>query len=439
MKVSKIYLKDIRCFGEITIDLTTNKGVYDWSLILGNNGVGKTAILRSLAMGLCDKTGSAGLLQDSYGNMIRFGKEEATIHIELVHESVTCSVTTKIKKSSKDIEVLTQERTANFPWDNLFVCGYGANRSIRGSDNYDNYSIADALYTLFDYKADLQNPELMLRRRATSEEELAETCMWLDEMLMLEKGSTKLDNRGLVIKGILSDEVTFGSLPDGYAATITLVSDMLGWALLAEKQTEKNNLNGIVIIDELEQHLHPSWQIQIVRLLHSVFKNIQFICTTHSPLCAIGSANLENAEQTCSLVSLYQDGKEIKARDRIPPPKDKRADQVLTSDLFGLQTTRSDSFMNDVESYTSLLEKKNLTKTDNVALLKLKNKLESVLSEQETESQNTEKELFNFTLDTILSKQMPIKESTSELETKKIKIEKKYFDLLNFGDVDDKD
>ncbi|MCP5003837.1 MAG: AAA family ATPase [Planctomycetes bacterium] len=439
MKVSKIYLKDIRCFEEITIDLSTHIGAYDWSLILGNNGVGKTTILRTLAMGLCDKTGAAGLLQDTYGNMIRFGKEEATIHIELVHESVTYSVTTKINKSSKDIEVLTQERTANFPWDNLFVCGYGANRSIRGSDNYDNYSIADALYTLFDYKADLQNPELMLRRRATSEEELAETCKWLDEMLMLEKGSTKLDNRGLVIKGIMSDEVTFGSLPDGYAATITLVSDMLGWALLAEKQTEKNNLNGIVIIDELEQHLHPSWQIQIVRLLHSVFKNIQFICTTHSPLCAIGSANLENAEQTCSLVSLYQDGNEIKVQDRIAPPKDKRADQVLTSHLFGLQTTRSDSFMDDVETYTSLLQKENRTEADNEALSDLKEKLDFVQSKQETALQSTEHKIFNSTLDSILFQQLTSPISETEKDTTKRKIEQKYFDILDFGDGDDKD
>ena len=191
----------------------------------------------------------------------------------------------------------------------------------------------------------------MVRCRGKSEEELQEACNWLDEVLMLEKGSTKLDH-----KGLRSKEITYGSLPDGYAATITLLSDMLGWALLAEKQAEKNNLYGIVIIDELEQHLHPSWQIQIVRLLHSVFKNIQFICTTHSPLCAIGSANIENAVQTCSLVSLYQDGNEIKAHDRIAPPKDKRADQVLTSHLFGLETTRSVSFFNDIETYTVLKE-----------------------------------------------------------------------------------
>jgi predicted ATP-binding protein involved in virulence len=433
MKVSKIYLKHIRCFEEITIDLATDIGAYDWSLILGNNGAGKTTILRSLAMGLCDKTGAAGLLQDTYGNMIRFGKEDATIRIDLVHESKTYSVTTKIKKSSKEIEVLTQKRADDFPWDSLFVCGYGANRSIRGSKVYDEYSIADALYTLFEYNAQLQNPELMLRRRATSEDELQESANWINEVLMLEEGSTKIDSRGIGIKDQMSSEITYGSVPDGYAATITLVSDMLGWALLADKKSEKNNLYGIVIIDELEQHLHPSWQINIVRLLHSVFENIQFICTTHSPLCAIGSANLENAEQTCSLVSLYQDGNEIKVRDRIMPPKDKRADQVLTSHLFELQTTRSDSFINDIEAYTSLLQKENLTETENKTLSDMKNKLDLVLSMQETESQSEEHMLFNSTLDAVLAKLLHTDASdTDQVEIKKRKIEKKYLDLLNF-------
>lgn len=439
MKVSKISLTNIRCFKNITVDLTTDRGAYDWSLILGNNGTGKTTILRSLAMGLCDKTGAAGLLQDTYGGMIRTGEKDATIHIDLVHDSSTYTVITTIKQFPEDenIEILTQERPKNFPWNNFFVCGYGANRSIRGSEIYDEYSVADALYTLFDYDSKLQNPELMLRRRATSPKQLEEACRWLDEVLMLTKGSTKLDDRGLGIKDRMSNEITYGSMPDGYAATITLISDMLGWALLDKKKAKKNNLDGIVIIDELEQHLHPSWQKKIVGLLHSVFKNIQFICTTHSPLCAIGSANLKNAEQTCSLVSLYQDGKEVKARDKILPPKDKRADQVLTSDLFGLETTRSDSFTKDLEKYLLLTSKKKRSNSDNFDLLELKSKLDSLNSEQETKSQSVAQQSLNTALDAILIKQLG--EDPTIINATKQHIERKYLNLLKFGDEDDKD
>ena len=160
MKVSKITLERIRCFENITIDLATKQGAFDWSLILGNNGAGKTTILRSLAMGLCDKTGAASLLQDTFGDMIRTGENNGKIIIGLMDNGNTYSIVTIIKKSSENIEVLTQKRPDNFPWDNLFVCGYGANRSIRGSEAYDEYSIADALYTLFrseEHTSELQS------------------------------------------------------------------------------------------------------------------------------------------------------------------------------------------------------------------------------------------------------------------------------------------
>ncbi len=437
MKISRISLTRIRCFEEITLDLSTDSGAYDWSLILGNNGTGKTTILRSLAIGLCDETGAAGLLQDTYGNMICSGKKDAKIHIELIHNDSTYSVTTTIKKSSEEIEVLSQERSENFPWDNLFVCGYGANRSIRGSESYDKYSLADALYTLFDYNADLQNPELMLRRRATTKEELNEACLWIDETLMLEEGSTQLDHRGLVIKSPMADGISFGSLPDGYAATITLISDMLGWVMLSGRHDEKNNFFGVVIIDEIEQHLHPSWQLQIGKLLHSVFKNIQFICTSHSPLCAIGSANIENAEEICSLIVLQQSGNKVEAYDKLIPPKDKRADQVLTSHLFGLEATRSDSFTRDIERYVFFNQKKNRTRSDNLTLAELKNKLDSSISEQETESQSAEQEILNSALDNILMKQFGT--DPTLVQATKRKIQRKFLDLLDFGERDDQD
>jgi hypothetical protein len=68
----------------------------------------------------------------------------------------------------------------------------------------------------------------------------------------------------------------------------------------------------------------------------------------------------------------------------------------------------------------------------------LRSKLANVMSEQETELQSKEQEIFNSTLDSILSKQMATRE-TKDVAVIKKKIEQKYLDLLSFGDVDDKD
>ena len=87
MYITKITLKDIRCFEDVKVDLSSSKGAKMWLVIVGNNGVGKTSMLRSIAMGLCDLTGAASLLQYSYGDWIRKGEKKCSIEIELIHNS----------------------------------------------------------------------------------------------------------------------------------------------------------------------------------------------------------------------------------------------------------------------------------------------------------------------------------------------------------------
>lgn len=436
MKIRSIYLKDIRCFNEISIDLSTNTGAHSWALILGNNGTGKTSLLRSIAMGLCDKTGAASLLQDTYGGWVRKGAKEAKIVLQLIDKGKNYTITTTIKKDSRNVETVQQTRPDDFPWERLFVCGYGANRSIDGQLSYDEYSVADAVYTLFSYKHSLQSAELMLRRISENKKEQQEACKWLDKILMLEAGSVKLDHKGLVINGPWCSDVTFGALPDGYAATITMVSDMLGWALLAGKKQEKSKLSGIVIIDEIEQHLHPIWQKQIIMLLNVVFKNIQFISTSHSPLCAIGTANLENAKSSCSIVLIDRGETGIQVHDRIAPPVDKRADQILTSYLFGMETTRSDSFSNKIEKYSLLLGKPNRTESENKLLLALQREIEKPIT-QETVSEQRDNEIFDSVLNETLNRLFKDKDNVAKFA--KNNIQKKYLDILNFEDNHGKD
>ena len=82
------------------------------------------------------------------------------------------------------------------------------------------------------------------------------------------------------------------SLGDGYKSVVTFVLDMLSWWFLKQQQEERNgeptDLSGIVLIDEIEQHLHPKWQRTIISKLVSSFPDVQFITTTHSPLVASG-------------------------------------------------------------------------------------------------------------------------------------------------------
>lgn len=336
MYIKKIVLDNVRCFEHVEFDLSSGDDVKRWGVILGDNGVGKTTLLRSIAMGLCDKTGANGLLQDTYGDWVRWGEKKATIKIDLLEGRKEYSIETTIHHETESkLETLEQVRVQDedFPWEKMFVCGYGANRSILGNEAYEKYSLADATYTLVWYRAELQNPELMLRRRAVTQEEIAEVCGWLDEVLMLEQGATKLDERGIKIKGAWGRGEYIGSMGDGYVATITLVLDMLGWATLKGLKDQKNELYGIILIDEIEQHLHPKWQRNIIRLLHKVFPNIQFIVSSHSPLCAAGLADLP--DESVSLVLLTPFEKGYVRSESLTTMRGWRYDQILTSSAFG--------------------------------------------------------------------------------------------------------
>jgi hypothetical protein len=90
--------------------------------------------------------------------------------------------------------------------------------------------------------------------------------------------------------------------------------------------------SGIVLLDEIDTHLHPRWKMEIVGSLKRAFRNIQFLATTHEPLCLRG---LDERE----IVIMRRDGSAITAEVSPVSPKGWRVDQLLTSDLFGLFST----------------------------------------------------------------------------------------------------
>ena len=211
----------------------------------------------------------------------------------------------------------------------------------------------DAVYTLFNYTARLQSPENVLFRISHTGIELDDLLGRIDQVLMLPRGSSCLGSSGLKVKGPWGDFVPAGALGDGYGAVIAWICDMLGWYLLANQGTFDLDVRGIVLLDEIEQHLHPSWQQAIVGSLRDAFPSVQFIATTHAPLVAIGSTVLP--DESCQLLLLKHGEDGVTIRSGMKPPHHLRADQVLTSYLFGLSSTTSDDVVQAIERYSLLL------------------------------------------------------------------------------------
>ncbi len=356
--ISRIKLTNIKCFEKVEIDLSPpSQENASWTLLLGNNGMGKTSLLRCIAMCLCDQTGASGLLTELSGNVIRNGCKEAEIELQLVsttESNETYTITTTFERNDANTEDVKQRINPDkgFSRSELLACGYGAAFGTIGSEVYEQYRLIDAVYSLFNYTARLQNPENALFRISREGVNIEQLLQQIDRILMLQPGSTVLDSSGLRVRGFWGDYVPAGALGDGYAATLAWICDFLGWSLLATRSKFDVHVRGIVLLDEMERHLHPSWQREMVRVLAEEFPGVQFIASTHAPLTAIGSASL--SDECCQLILFEQGQDSVEVRSNLHPPRGQRADQVLTSYLFGLPWTTSDDVIQNIERYAEL-------------------------------------------------------------------------------------
>ena len=80
--------------------------------------------------------------------------------------------------------------------------------------------------------------------------------------------------------------VPLEDLSDGYQSVVALATDLM-LSLLA-RWPSVDVAEGTVLIDELGAHLHPRWRMRIVTSLRQVFPRVQFLSSTHDPLCLRG-------------------------------------------------------------------------------------------------------------------------------------------------------
>jgi hypothetical protein len=214
-------------------------------------------------------------------------------------------------------------------------------RGTGGTGDIAGYTVINAVYNLFSYSEGLQNPELTIKRLASNQQQ-----SWLEQIgnVFEEPPSTMtLRDRGISIGGKWGEDMPLRDLADGIRATFLWVADFVGWALAFRKSTKNTqDIKGIILIDELEQHLHATWQRRIVSRLRSMFPNVQFIITSHSPLI-VGSVgplpfeiNDPEIQQSAhdELVCLERSEQGAVSAIRMESMRLQRVDQILASRAF---------------------------------------------------------------------------------------------------------
>lgn len=373
MKILKLRLENIKCFEEIEISFEGRKGdSRNWVLFVGDNGQGKTTVLRSLALGLCDEAGVDALRADLYGEFLRRGEVEGHIEVCLKDEAADEKYTVKTRIESDGIEEAVSQKVflgdriskkngkvaKDFKRDNIFAVSYGAGRPVTGKNSYDEYALVDSLYTLFNYEHSLWNPEIAASRVKINakKKEWKKLQDTLKKVLMLEDDDEiSLESTGLHIETRRGKD-SFHTLSDGYKSLTSVILDLLCWNLIYKLEDfHIENLTGVLILDEIEQHLHPKWQRKIIKILSDQFPKVQFICSTHTPICALGLSDLE-CESRLFKVAHVNNHSEIEEDgfDLREVFKGYRADQILTSSIFDLTDTRSVSVEDKLKEYRKI-------------------------------------------------------------------------------------
>lgn len=369
LHLEKIEVSNIGCFSHLEINLRDQQDKSRWIAILGENGVGKSTLLRCIAIGLCGESHTASLLGHMRTSFLKAGEDSGSIKIQLyqINSSAKYTVETVITSSeqSQAGNVAIRKYTTpkdSFPWRNIFVSAYGTNRSLFADETYSSYSPANALAGLFDYSAKLMNPDVVFLSMYRRQREIV--CEQLRSILMMpEEDGVARSETGMELRGAWGSMHVHGA-SDGYRSTSNWILDLIGWAILSG-QDNLQEISGVVLIDELEQHLHPRWQQMIAARLMAQFPRIQFILTTHTPLLASAAADSNESR----LVKLFRTEETIDAK-RVSNEllRGLRADQVLTTEAFGLATSLSPHASAQRNRFVELAELETRTETEDEEL-----------------------------------------------------------------------
>lgn len=397
MKVQEIQIESIRAMRNLHWRLPAGSRPEGWHVILGDNGAGKSSFLRALALGLIGVERSS-LLWVNFDAWLRQGEKHGRIIVHATPEDADmvqgkgkagASYLLQIDLQNTEAGVMPtgtenhKKKDFRGPWGRnpgWFSAGFGPFRRFTGGDReYDKLFV--------DPRQERLAAHLSLFRENVA---LTEALAWLQQLRFEElEGKNKaffsqlqgfvnqpdflphgtqlaeVSSAGVFFRDANAQRIGIDDLSDGFRSVLSLTFELLRQlrfrypqaTLFAADPTGRLHVAvpGVVLIDEIDAHLHPIWQKRIGYWLTDHFPQVQFFVTTHSPLVC----------QAAELGTVF----------RLPPPG-QTADaggmvqgtdlsrlvygnilEAYGTEVFGLATTQSASGQQKLEELAGLNQK----------------------------------------------------------------------------------
>ena len=352
MYLVELHLENVRAIRDMALSFrghSPQERTRRWTVLLGENGCGKSTVLKSIGLLLAGSEALADLLgvPDQWiHNSAQQARLRATIVTADGKERTVSLVLNRgdgrdgvIKTNSKGLHSL--DAAIKQADRNYFIAGYGAFRRppdlSRRSGHYSERGRAAQLATMFSLSQDLVSLEqwAMDLDYASGTEGRSVIAEALAKLLpgMTFKDIDKKTRS--VVMSTQDGDVPMRQLSEGYQAMAAWAGDLL-FRMTETFRDRRDPLaaRGVLLIDEMDLHLHPVWKRNLVDFLNSAFPNLQIVATTHSPLSI----------QQCGEGELFVVRREAGGPILVPfkgDPSNLRLSELFLSPLIGLDTLDS--------------------------------------------------------------------------------------------------
>ena len=326
MYITKAKIENVKIIADFQLDLTKDEAP-GWHVILGDNGSGKSTFIRTLSLALVGRENAAALRLD-WPSWIEMEENSGSISLSiladqeldvwsgsgntsahLIKPKVSFSRDEQSGTSLPDFNGNYSKRTIWGTQTGWYSAAFGPFRRFRGGDNeydklYHSHPRLAAHLSAFGEDVALsealewvKNKKFRALENDANAEKLVDGIMrFVNTSELLPHGALidDISSKGIFVNNGANVLVEIEELSDGYRSTLAMTFDILRsmeaaygeYELVKELANDEDaiTLPGVILIDEIDAHLHPAWQKRIGHWFTKCFPKVQFFVTTHSPI-----------------------------------------------------------------------------------------------------------------------------------------------------------